>query len=95
MIRAGLLALLLTGCGDRATPDAAPVAATRAEAVAAAQAFFTARNTTLPSIVDAIDMGDRWRLAYRCAPRECGTGGITMAVVNKRSGEVVHWEAEQ
>jgi len=81
------LVLLLTACGDRA--------ATRDEAIAAAQAFFATQHTTPPSIVNAIDMGDRWRLSYSYPPGEGGTGGVTLAVVNKRSGEVVHWEAEQ
>jgi hypothetical protein len=50
---------------------------------------------TPPSIVDALDMGDRWRLSYRDPPGEGGTGGVRLAVVNKRSGEVVHAEADQ
>lgn len=95
MIRACLLALLLAGCEDRAATGAATGGASREEAIAAAEAFLTARHHAVPSIVDAIDMGDRWRLSYRCRPRECGTGGVTLAVVNKRSGEVVHYESEQ
>src|SRR5690242_11918442 len=97
-----VLALLLAACGDRVacsngvTADTgAPRAASREQAIAAARAFLTARHTTPPSIVDAIDMGDRWGLSYRCAPRECGTGGVTLAIVNKTSGEVVHWEGQQ
>lgn len=43
--------------------------------------------------VDVDELSDRWRISYR--PRDGGTGGLTILVINKRSGEVVHMEAEQ
>lgn len=43
--------------------------------------------------IEALDMGDRWRLAY-IAP-EGSTGGPIIIVINKRSGEIVHEETEQ
>jgi len=46
-------------------------------------------------VIDAIDMGDRWRLSYGDLPGHGGTGGGIIAVVNKRSGEVVHYETTQ
>jgi hypothetical protein len=42
--------------------------------------------------IEAVDMGNRWRLSYR--PRRIGTGGLVVVVVNK-NGEVVHAEASQ
>jgi hypothetical protein len=87
VIRAGLLALLLTGCGDRAT--------TENEAITAANAYLA----TMPQMgashrtVSAIDMGDRWRLSYDMP--EGSTGGPLIVVVNKQSGKVVHMETEQ
>lgn len=80
------LLLLAAGCGERAE--------TQNEAVAVANAYLAtmplAANTRR---VEAVDMGDRWRLAYIAA--EGSTGGPIVVVVNKRSGEVVHWETEQ
>jgi hypothetical protein len=43
--------------------------------------------------VEAMDMGDRWRLSYE-AP-DGSFGGPLIMVVNKRSDEVVHVETEQ
>ena len=43
--------------------------------------------------VDAIDMGDVWRLQYD--QKDPGTGGPIIVVVNKRRAEVVHIETEQ
>jgi hypothetical protein len=108
MIRAACLALLLAACGTRETsqnkavdakspPAASPTsgAATRAEAIAAADTYLAAHHMRIAPVIYVIDMGDRWRLSYEDRPGEGGTGGPIIAVVNKRSGEVVHMETEQ
>jgi len=43
--------------------------------------------------IEAIDMGDRWRVAYNNP--EGSTGGPAIVVVRKRNGEGVHMETEQ
>lgn len=43
--------------------------------------------------IEAIDMGDRWRVAYNHP--EGSTGGPVIVVVRKKNGEVVHMETEQ
>ena len=71
------------------THEAAPTAN---DAIAAADAFLATvplRRYGPPSV---IDMRDRWRLLYDGGG---GTGGPILVVVNKRSGEVVHYETEQ
>lgn len=84
MIRGALLALLLVGCGDRA--------ATENEAVAVGRVYLADKYPPNPT-VEAIDMGDRWRLLF--THPEVGTGGLYLIIVNKRSGEIVHAETQQ
>ena len=82
-----LLSLILIGCGNRAE--------TENEAIEVANAYLA----TMPQLganrrqVEAIDMGDRWRLSYELP--DGGTGGPIIVVVNKRSGGVVHMETQQ
>ena len=102
--RVSLAVLLLAGCTSRETaqanaPESATIAtggaATRAQAIAAADNYLAARHMQTRSVIHVIDMGDRWRLSYEDRPGEGGTGGPILIVVNKRSGEVVHIETEQ
>ena len=86
--RVSLAFLLLAGCADRA--------ATKEEAIAAANAYLGPMHLPVENrVIDAIDMGDRWRLSYGDLPGHGGTGGGIIAVVNKRNGEVVHYETTQ
>ena len=87
-MRACLLALLLAGCADRA--------ATENEAIAVGRAYLAERpQFGARPVVEAIDMGDRWRLSFDFPVQDRGTGGPIIIVVNKRSGEVVHMETTQ
>lgn len=43
--------------------------------------------------IEAIDMGDRWRVAYNYP--EGSTGGPVIVVIRKKNGEVVHMETQQ
>jgi hypothetical protein len=77
---------LAAGCGDRA--------ASESQALAIGNSYLAANNprgTPEWTAIQAIDMGNRWRLSYNHG----GTGGPFIVVVNKRSGEVVHFETEQ
>ena len=78
--------LLLTGCRDRI--ESANEAAEVANAQLATTLLGAEHRT-----VEAIDMGDRWRLSYNL--EEGSTGGPIIVVVNKRTGEIVHVETEQ
>ena len=78
--------ILLGGCEDRI------VSANEAIEVANAQ-LATMPIDASRRTVEAVDMGDRWRLSYEA--EEGSTGGPIIVVVNKRSGEVVHIETEQ
>jgi hypothetical protein len=83
-----------TACNQAGTINATieDRAPTANSAIAAANEYLaTMRIGTNDMSVDAIDMGNRWRLAYR----GLGTGGGLVVVVNKRSGEVVHAEGYQ
>jgi hypothetical protein len=81
-----LILILATGCQDRA--------ATANEAIEIGNAYLANEPEELSlRTVEAIDMGDRWRLSYRLP--EGSTGGPLIVVVSKRSGEVVHAETEQ
>jgi hypothetical protein len=84
----GALALLLvsSGCRDRAETSNAAIAIANANATVS---DFRRHARS----VDAVDMGDRWRLSYNLP--EGSTGGPLIVVVNKRSGEIVHIETEQ
>ena len=93
-----LAILLLTACQNQNQTQnntAASGAATRGQAIAAADAWLAANHHSAPPRIYVIDMGDRWRLAYDYPPGEGGTGGIELVVVNKRSGEIVHAEGGQ
>jgi hypothetical protein len=70
--------LLLAGCGDRAgTVEAA-------KAVADA-ALLQAERGASRRYVQAIDLGDKWRLVYMGE----GTAGAAFVEVDKRNGTVV------
>jgi len=85
-----LLVVLAAACGPAAG------AATAEQATDAANQFLSNENPRLnlaEAEIETIDMGDRWRLSYGFS--HGGTGGTTIIVVNKRSGEVVHRERSQ
>ena len=70
-----------------------PAAPASDDAVRAANAFLaTVPIRTNGRPVSIIDMRNRWRLVY---DDNRGTGGPVIVVVNKQSGEVVHYETDQ
>ncbi len=78
---------LLAGCGQGAE--------TSGEAIEAGNIYLAGRDPPLGVdgwTIASIDMGDRWRLTYDLPG---STGGRIRLIVNKRSGDVVHMEAEQ
>jgi hypothetical protein len=85
-----LLSLLLTNC-----QGGADEVVTANQAIEVGNAYLQAqapRNLSAWAI-EPIDMGDRWRLSYTLPAGSAG--GHMIVVVNKRSGKVVHMEAEQ
>jgi hypothetical protein len=85
---------LLVGCQDMPSHDQID---TENEAIETANAYLSNMQFSLDANyieeIEAIDMGDRWRLAYKRP--EGSTGGPVIVVVNKRRGEVVHMETQQ
>ena len=81
-----VLAFLLTACQHRAE--------TANEAIQIANAELEDMPLGLHlRTVEAIDMGDRWRLSYKL-PRG-STGGPIVVIVMKHTGEVIHIETQQ
>ncbi len=80
--------LLSSGCQDRARPAESAEEAARAAISHLSRMKF---NMSFRVLRRKVDMGDRWRLTYG----DPAGGATIIVVVDKRSGKVVHVEADQ
>jgi hypothetical protein len=91
IVIAAFPALLSSGCTNSSVSGNR--AETENQAIAVANEYLSNRPLTDEMTIEAVDMGNRWRLSYDHP--DGGTGGPIIVVVNKRTGEVVHAETEQ